>query len=80
VAGKNIKRPVVCGIKLSEGLESSDLQNPYLRRAQRRNKDDVNISFEEAKNMWVPTCRQTEGYKPEIYSKAREIAEKKVLS
>jgi phosphoribosylaminoimidazole-succinocarboxamide synthase len=70
----------VCGIKLSEGLvESSRLAEPIFTPSTKAEQGhDVNISFEEAKNIvGAELAGKLKDTSLKIYSKAREIAEKK---
>jgi phosphoribosylaminoimidazole-succinocarboxamide synthase len=70
----------VCGIKLSEGLvESSRLAEPIFTPSTKAEQGhDVNISFEKAKNIvGAELAGKLRDTSLKIYSKAREIAEKK---
>jgi len=70
----------VCGIKLSEGLvESSRLAEPIFTPSTKAEQGhDVNIFFEEAKNIvGAELAGKLKDTSLKIYSKAREIAEKK---
>ena len=70
----------VCGIKLSEGLvESSRLAEPIFTPSTKAEQGhDVNIFFEEAKNIvGAELAGKLKDTSLKIYSKGREIAEKK---
>ncbi len=78
--GEYREKGTVCGIRLPDGLlESSRLDRPIFTPSTKAGKGhDINISFEEAGKI---VGRETAGKLREtslaIYSKAREIAEKK---
>ena len=74
------KNKTVCGIKLSEGLvESSKLAEPIFTPSTKAEEGhDINISFEEVKKIiGTKLAQQLKETSLKIYTKARDIAEKK---
>jgi len=74
------EKGTVCGIKLSEGLlESSRLPEPLFTPSTKAEEGhDMNISFEEMKGIvGVEMAERLRDISLKIYSKAREMAEKK---
>ena len=70
----------VCGIKLPEGLkESSRLESPIFTPSTKAEEGhDINISFEETENIvGKEMAAKLRDVSLRIYSKAREMAEKK---
>lgn len=70
----------VCGIRLPEGLvESSRLDEPIFTPSTKAEQGhDINISFEAAKNIvGADLAKKLMDTSLEIYSKARDLAEKK---
>ncbi|GAB4405989.1 MAG: phosphoribosylaminoimidazolesuccinocarboxamide synthase [Thermodesulfovibrionales bacterium] len=74
------EKGTVCGIRLPHGLvESSRLDEPIFTPSTKAEEGhDVNISFEEAKDIvGSDTAERLREISLRIYSRAREIAEKK---
>ncbi|MDH4232997.1 MAG: phosphoribosylaminoimidazolesuccinocarboxamide synthase [Nitrospirota bacterium] len=74
------KTGMVCGIKLPEGLkESSRLESPIFTPSTKAEQGhDMNISFEETVKIVGPEmAAKLRDMSLKIYSKAREVAEKK---
>ncbi len=70
----------VCGIRLPEGLvESSRLDEPIFTPSTKAEQGhDINISFEDVKNIvGADLAKKLMDISLEIYSKARDLAEKK---
>ncbi len=70
----------VCGIRLPEGLvESSRLDEPIFTPSTKAEQGhDINISFEDVKNIvGADLAKKLMDTSLEIYSKARDLAEKK---
>jgi len=74
------EKGVVCGIKLPEGLvESSRLDEPIFTPSTKAEQGhDINISFEDVKGIvGDDLAKKLKDTSLKIYSKARDIAEKK---
>ena len=74
------EKGVVCGIKLAEGLlESSRLDEPIFTPSTKAEQGhDINISFEDVKGIvGDDLAKKLKDTSLRIYSKARDIAEKK---
>ncbi len=74
------EKGVVCGIKLPEGLlESSRLDEPIFTPSTKAEQGhDINISFEDVKDIvGDDLAKKLKDTSLRIYSKARDIAEKK---
>ena len=74
------EKGVVCGIRLPEGLvESSRLDEPIFTPSTKAEQGhDINISFEDVKSIvGDDLAKKLKDTSLRIYSKAREIAEKK---